>query len=409
MSKVICDICGTSYPETSTQCPICGCVRPAESTAVLDDVNDSGGYTYVKGGRFSKANVRKRNQGKETVPVEEKKKETNKKALGLIIVLVCLILIVTSMIAVILLGWAERKSDIEGSTGTTAASANIDVPCTGLTLSQLEISMTSPGEIWILEASASPLNTTDKLVYASENEAVATVSDSGKVTCVGKGHAVITVTCGDQVAECKVSCDFEEATQPPTVAPQGIRLNRKSITADYEGFSWTLYEGDIANDQITWTSENESVATVENGVVTAVGEGVTEIHAVYNGVTTSCTITCEFEEATIPEGEGEDHGGSTPVDTGEYALYTIWNDKVPFNDDLKAYDVTISVGQSVGFVLKNSAEEEVVFNWTITDGTSCTVEENYVTVINSDSNCTLEVEYEGIVYTCFIRTVNPSG
>ena len=65
MSKIICDVCGTSYPETATQCPICGCVRPANVNTVHIDTDESvarpnGTYTYVKGGRFSKSNVKKR-------------------------------------------------------------------------------------------------------------------------------------------------------------------------------------------------------------------------------------------------------------------------------------------------------------------------------------------------------------
>ena len=62
MSKIICEVCGTSYPETANQCPICGCVRPADATSVETDTAVETGYTYVKGGRFSKANVRKRNR-----------------------------------------------------------------------------------------------------------------------------------------------------------------------------------------------------------------------------------------------------------------------------------------------------------------------------------------------------------
>ena len=71
MSKIICDICGTSYPETASQCPICGCVRPGDFQRVSDESknegNNASGYTYVKGGRFSKTNVKKRNSGKVSV------------------------------------------------------------------------------------------------------------------------------------------------------------------------------------------------------------------------------------------------------------------------------------------------------------------------------------------------------
>ena len=27
MSKIICDICGTAYPDTAAECPVCGCAK----------------------------------------------------------------------------------------------------------------------------------------------------------------------------------------------------------------------------------------------------------------------------------------------------------------------------------------------------------------------------------------------
>ena len=66
MSKIVCEVCGTSFPETSAQCPICGYVPTGDNVYTEPTVNDekvTGSYTYVKGGRFSKNNVRKRNKG----------------------------------------------------------------------------------------------------------------------------------------------------------------------------------------------------------------------------------------------------------------------------------------------------------------------------------------------------------
>ena len=37
MSKIICDVCGTSYPETAAACPICGCARPNSTNQVSAD------------------------------------------------------------------------------------------------------------------------------------------------------------------------------------------------------------------------------------------------------------------------------------------------------------------------------------------------------------------------------------
>lgn len=405
MSKVICDICGTSYPETSTQCPICGCVRPADSPVVEESDRENGGYTYVKGGRFSKSNVRKRNQNTESNTAKEKK-PANKNAIGLIIVLVCLILIVTFMILYILSGWSRQQTQNQNDT----SSETVSVSCTGLSLSKLEIEMTAADEIWLLEASATPANTTDQIIFSSSNEEVVTVSNTGKVTCVGEGQAVITVSCGEQTAECKVSCVFPETTEQPTVAPEGVRLNRKSITADYEGFTWTLYSGNVAVEDIVWTSDDPSVAVIENGVVTAVAEGTTTVYAEYNGVTTSCEIVCDFAEPTMPDEEGgTSSGGSGETVTdndGKYLLYSQYGDAIPYDEYKGAYDVTISVGETVGLYLKDASGGNVALTWTITEGESCTVDENYVTVQSSETNCMLTAEYEGVTYYCYIRTIN---
>ena len=61
MDKIICQVCATEYPATAAQCPICGYAKPAAPKAPVNDRAD-GGYQYVRGGRFSSENVRKRNQ-----------------------------------------------------------------------------------------------------------------------------------------------------------------------------------------------------------------------------------------------------------------------------------------------------------------------------------------------------------
>ena len=76
MNKVICDVCGTDYPETASQCPICGCARAGGAqTSAGNTAGDEErpAYTYVKGGRFSKANVRKRLKGAQVATTAPKK------------------------------------------------------------------------------------------------------------------------------------------------------------------------------------------------------------------------------------------------------------------------------------------------------------------------------------------------
>ena len=58
MNKVVCNICGTSYPENVSECPICGFARSSDSSRE----NGESTYTHIPGGRFSKSNVRKRSK-----------------------------------------------------------------------------------------------------------------------------------------------------------------------------------------------------------------------------------------------------------------------------------------------------------------------------------------------------------
>ena len=108
MSKIICEVCGTSYPETATQCPICGAAHMKDAKVVSEKAAagsaSSGSYTYVKGGRFSKANVKKRNQYQQQAPVpaadveqevEEPKRSSNKWLIVIaLVLLVCVIAVI---------------------------------------------------------------------------------------------------------------------------------------------------------------------------------------------------------------------------------------------------------------------------------------------------------------------------
>ena len=58
MTILYCDICGTSFPETEEQCPICGCSRALVNETPYSDHTHSP-YVKVRGGRFSKKNVDK--------------------------------------------------------------------------------------------------------------------------------------------------------------------------------------------------------------------------------------------------------------------------------------------------------------------------------------------------------------
>ena len=334
MDKVICDICGTSYPATADQCPICGCEKSANPIADEEfarEADPSPAYKPVKGGRFSDANVRKRNKTVMAAPVQydydlddeddddydEDEEEYEEEAVegrsnkGLVAVLIFLIVAILGLILYLYFNFfvPDKKPNQEtqpsaSTTVTTAAPTETEaptVPCTGLEVSETDIVLNAVGNAWLLNVVAAPADTTDSITYASSNEAVATVSAEGCITAVGPGEAVITVTCGTAAVECKVTCTIEtepateatEATEAPTEPEKDWGLNRQEFTLRV-GEQWSLYEGDVSTALITFKARDTSVVTIsKSGIVTGVGEGWTMVTAEYNGVVKECKVICK--------------------------------------------------------------------------------------------------------------------
>lgn len=82
----------------------------------------------------------------------------------------------------------------------------------------------------------------------------------------------------------------------PVVAVTGVALSKNSITIG-EGLTETLtatvLPEDATNKRLTWSSSDESIATVEGGVVTAVGEGdaTITVTTVDGGYTAQCEVS----------------------------------------------------------------------------------------------------------------------
>lgn len=85
------------------------------------------------------------------------------------------------------------------------ASATLTIvnPCTGITLDKDTLTI-ARGETATLTATVEPADTTNTIVWSSENDNIATV-ENGIVTAVGLGETTITAACGDKTASCKVT------------------------------------------------------------------------------------------------------------------------------------------------------------------------------------------------------------
>ena len=125
------------------------------------------------------------------------------------------------------------------------------------------------------------------VVWTSEDPAIANVDFNGNVTGVADGETTITAASidGKYKASCKVSVSsvligmsFES---PSIEMEKGTQTTLKLI----------LTPANLEGIELTWMTGDPKVATVENGVVTAVGNGSTSIIvSAESGINAVCTI-----------------------------------------------------------------------------------------------------------------------
>lgn len=165
-----------------------------------------------------------------------------------------------------------------------------EIPCTGITLDKTALTFDGAGQKTIV-ATVTPADTTDTLMWTSDNPTVAAVSN-GVVTAYANGSATITATCGEYSATCAV----EVSGISSTVAVTGITLD-KSTASVQVGSTVTLIAtvepDDATNKTVIWTSDNETVAKVVDGVVTGISEGTASIGAMTadGGFSAVCNVT----------------------------------------------------------------------------------------------------------------------
>ena len=147
------------------------------------------------------------------------------------------------------------------------------------------------GDVITLTAMVSPDNATNKDVsWSSSDESVATVSD-GVVTALKPGVAVITVTTvdGGKTASCDVRVN---AKLYPVTSVSLDHTSAELTEGDVMTLTAMVSPDNTTNKDVSWSSSDESVATVSDGVVTALKPGVAVITVTTEdgGKTASCDV-----------------------------------------------------------------------------------------------------------------------
>ncbi len=147
------------------------------------------------------------------------------------------------------------------------------VPVASIALDKVSLNIL-PGESSTLSATVYPENATNTAVsWRSLDESVVTVKD-GLVTAVNVGTTSVIVTSDDggKTAECKVTVD------PVKVA--GVSLSATSLVMmvdDVSTLRATVTPKNATNKAVQWSSDNENVAIVKDGKVTAKSKGSAKI------------------------------------------------------------------------------------------------------------------------------------
>lgn len=165
------------------------------------------------------------------------------------------------------------------------------VPVTGVTLSQTTGSLTV-GETLSLIPTVAPDEATNKTVtWSSSDETVATVAN-GVVTALSAGNATITVTTVD--GGFTATCAVTVAAQTIPVTGVTVSPTSDSIAInDTITLTATVAPADATEKSVTWSSSNDSIASVNDGVVTGVaaGDAVITVTTVDGAFTATCAIT----------------------------------------------------------------------------------------------------------------------
>lgn len=254
----------------------------------------------------------------------------------------------------------------------------IQVESISLDKTELEI---TEGDKETLVATVLPENADNKnVIWSSSNAEIATVED-GVVTAIKEGETTITAKTedGGKTAECKV-------TVKAKVYPvESVSLD-KTTTEITEGetitLTATIKPENATNKKVIWSSSNEEIATVEDGVVTAIKEG-------------EVTITAKTEDG------GKTATCAVKVNAKVYPVESISLDKT---------SASLKVGETITLTATikpdNATNKKVI--WSSSNAEIAKVEDGVVTAIKEgEATITAKTEDGGKTATCTISAYQP--
>jgi len=200
------------------------------------------------------------------------------------------------------------------TTITVQADEPGTVPVSGISVTPALLNMFE-GQSLFLEAEVMPSNASDKTVlWSSEDENTATVSENGQVFAVDEGVTIISALTNDGGFEARIS--VEVAAEQTSIPVTGIVLDvtEGEVPVGFTGtIEATVLPENATDKRVEWESNNQKVGIVnQDGDVEAVGPGTVIITArTVDGGYSATVVGTVFESSSgFSVRWGEDNGFS---------------------------------------------------------------------------------------------------
>lgn len=214
-----------------------------------------------------------------------------------------------------------------------------------LTIIPSELNM-NVNDFYTLKAEITPTNATDKKIkWQSQNNTIATVSDTGIVRALQNGSTTIIASTSDGNVTTSIKVNV-------TTKVTKIEISKKNYAlyvGDTDNIEYQILPSTASNKTINFTSVNPRIATVnEHGQITAVSSGNTTIKLTSNNNLEETVVVSVLNKPTIDETK-----------------------KIVFNK--KNYQIKAGESQKLDYTLTGYNDEDI--NWSSSEEEVATVDE----------------------------------
>ncbi len=201
----------------------------------------------------------------------------------------------------------------------------VDAP-KNITLNKTELIL-GEGESYTLKATSKTGSHEFSAAFSSSNEAIATVSEDGKITALNVGECIISATTYNGIT---ASCELAVKK-----APESLELNHSSVTLG-TGETISLepvFSKDAYSSNVVFESSDDNIASLKNNVLTAKNTGECTITATaHNQIQSQCKVTVK---------KMADNVYLTVLD--KYDIDSCIRAVTTVDSDCAAYNITLSV------------------------------------------------------------------